>query len=320
MLYLNEQDIHQAASRGELLDELEGALRQQELGGFFMPPRVHVDHGENTLLLMPCLTQSFIGTKLVTIFPGNVKRNAPSVNAVMVLNSADTGETLAILDGRTLTALRTGAVGGVGMRHLCPPGTESLGIVGTGVQGFNQALFASSARALKVIHVFGRNPAGVSLLVEKLSAALPGIQIRAAATVESLLESSQAVITATSSADPVLPDNELLLKGKLFIGIGSYKPTMREFPESLFHLVSRIFVDTAHASEESGDLAVPLAKGWITHEQIKPLGQLLMEQKGDACLPQETILFKAVGMALLDVSIAGFIYQKALEKGLGQSL
>lgn len=320
MLYLNKESIHQAVSREELLGEVEQALCVQETGGFTMPPRVHLDSGENALLLMPCLTESFYGTKLVTVFPGNAKRNLPSVDAVMVLNSAETGQTLAILDGQALTALRTGAVGGVGIRLLCPPDTERLGIVGTGVQGFNQALFAASARPLKEIQLFGRRFAGVATLVEKLSVELPDIRVRAATTIENLLESSQAIITATSSSEPVLPDNAELLRGKHFVGIGSYKPSMREFPEALFRLANRVFVDTLHATEESGDLAVPLAEGWISRDQVSPLGQLLMGERSGAGFPGETTVFKSVGMALLDVCIAGLIYAKALEKGLGQKL
>lgn len=320
MLYLSKENIHQAVSRGELLDGIEQALCLQEVGGFTMPQRIHLDSGDNTLLLMPCLTESFYGTKLVTVFPENAKQNLPSVAAIMMLNSADTGEILAILDGQTLTALRTGAVGGVGIRHTCPQNTERLGIVGTGVQGFNQALFAASARPLKEIQVLSRNEKNVAILVKKLTVELPEIRIRAAASIESLLESSQVVITATNSPDPVLPNNEELLNGRHFIGIGSYKPTMREFPEALFRLANHIYVDTEYATEESGDLVIPLSEGWISHEQVRPLGQFLMGKRSETDFSGETTIFKSVGMALLDVCIAGLIYEKALEQGLGKKL
>ncbi len=320
MLYLSKENIRQAVSKKELLDEVEQALCLQEVGRFTMPQRMHLDNGENTLLLMPCLTERFYGTKLVTVFPGNTKQNLPTVAAVMLLNSADTGETLAILDGQELTALRTGAMGGVGIRHTCPPDTERLGIVGTGVQGLNQALFAASVRPLKEIHLLSRNTKNVATLVEKLAVELPEIRIRAAASIESLLESSQVIITATNSSVPVLPNNEELLNGRHFIGIGSYKPIMREFPEALFHLAKHIFVDTEHAIEESGDLALPLSEGWISREQVSPLGQLLMGQQNDPGFPGETTIFKSVGMALLDVCVAGLIYKNSIEQGLGKHL
>jgi ornithine cyclodeaminase/alanine dehydrogenase-like protein (mu-crystallin family) len=320
MLYLGKEHIRHAVSLTDLLDEVEKVLCQQEDGKFFMPPRMHFENDENTLLLMPCLTEKYFGTKLVTVFPNNKKHNVPSVNAVMVLNSAITGEPLAIIDGQTLTALRTGAVGGVGIRCLCHPEIERLGIVGTGVQGFNQAIFAVAARPVKDIYLFGRRPESVNRLIEKLTDALPETRIQAAASIESLLEFSQAVITATSSTEPVLPDIEALLKGKVFVGIGSYKKTMREFPESLFRLANRIFVDTLHATEESGDLTEPLSKGWITQDQVMPLGKFMLGEKGGVGKLGETYVFKSVGMALFDVGIAGLIYEKALALGLGQRL
>lgn len=320
MLYIGKENICNAVSAEELLDEVENTLRQQEVGDFSMPSRLHLDSRESTFLLMPCLTQSYFGTKLVSVFPQNSTLNLPLVDAVMVLNNAATGEVLAILDGQTLTALRTGAVGGVGVRHLCPPDVERLGIVGTGVQGFNQALFAASVRPIKEISVCGRRPEGVAALVEKLSLKLPGIRIRTAAMIEDLLESSQVVITATSSALPVLPNDEVLLKDKLFVGIGSYRPDMREFPEALYRLADRIFIDTLHAIEESGDLVVPLQKGWITRDQVNTLGYMLRADSGVKGFLGETRVFKSVGMALFDVNIAGLIYKKALEKGMGQRL
>ena len=135
-----------------------------------------------------------------------------------------------------------------------------------------------------------------------------------------LLEAAETVITATTSSEPVLPNEEGLLRGRHFVGIGSFKPTMREFPEALFHLVSRVFVDTEHASVESGDLAVPLREGWIQRERVVPLGRLLTGAETFADLHRETTLFKSVGMALFDLCAAGLIYRKALVKGLGQRI
>lgn len=320
MIYLGKESICGSVSREELLDEVENTLLQQEVGDFLMPPRSHIGSEENAFLLMPCLTKSFFGTKLVSVFPDNARQNLPSVDAVMILSNATTGEILAILDGQTLTTLRTGAVGGVGIRHLSLPDVESLGIVGTGVQGLSQALFAASVRPIKEINVFGRRPEAAATLFEKLSLELPGIRIRATTKIESLLESSQVVITATSSAVPVLPNEEALLKGKLFVGIGSYTPNMREFPEALYNLANSIFVDTSHATEESGDLVEPLLKEWITRGQVNTLGQFMLRDSCGAGFLRETRVFKSVGMALFDVNIAGLIYKKALEKGLGLRL
>jgi ornithine cyclodeaminase len=125
------------------------------------------------------------------------------------------------------------------------------------------------------------------------------------------------VITATTSNQPVLPDQSDLLKGKCFITIGSYKPDMRELPDALFPLCDQVFMDTEFAAEESGDLAIPLQKKLIQKEQIFTLGKRLKADPRIKKSNSETNLFKSVGMALFDVVVAHMLYEKAKQKELG---
>jgi ornithine cyclodeaminase/alanine dehydrogenase-like protein (mu-crystallin family) len=283
-----------------------------------MPQRLHIDHEENTLLLMPCFTKDCFGTKLVSLFPQNPEMNIPVLTGIMVLNDAQTGLPLALLNGPALTALRTAAVGSVSIRHLTPENTQSLGIIGAGVQGFYQAWVACSARDLKDIYVFDLYPEKTTALIEKLSKVIPDVKLHAASCVEDLLEKSQTVITVTTSFEPVLPNNEELLAGKHFIGIGSYKPTVREFPQALFNMLKTVYIDTDTALEESGDLIIPLQKNWIRQEQVMTLGRFLIESTHKDEVKTETTFFKSVGMALFDVCASKLIYENAIQKSLGQ--
>lgn len=105
-----------------------------------------------------------------------------------------------------------------------------------------------------------------------------------------------------------------------FVSIASYKPNMREFPRALFNLLKTVLVDTEHALQKSGDLIVPLQNNWITQDQVMTLGRFLIENKPQDKVQQETTLFKSVGMALFDVCASKLIYDKALQKGLGQRI
>ena len=118
----------------------------------------------------------------------------------------------------------------------------------------------------------------------------------------------------------VLPDNEELLAGKHFVGIGSYKPNMREFPKALFKLLTTVYVDTEYALDESGDLITPLQNDWIKRNQVMTLGRFLAENRSEDQIREETTLFKSVGMALFDVCSSRFIYERANQKGLGQKI
>ena len=320
MLNLTEKDILKAVSIDEILDVIETSMYIYEKKEFHMPQRLHIDHEENTLLLMPCFTKDCFGTKLVTLFPGNPEKHIPVLNGIMVLNDAQTGVPLALLNGAALTALRTAAVGAVSIRHLAPDNTQIVGIIGAGVQGFYQALAACTTRHLTDIFIYDLYLEKASALRDKLSEMIPNVKLHQADCVEDLLEKSQVVITATNSLEPVLPDKEELLVGKHFVGIGSYKPNMREFPRALFNMLKTVFIDTEHALHESGDLIVPLQNNWIRQEQVMTLGRLLIENKSLDEVKGETTLFKSVGMALFDVCASKLIYDKAVQKGIGQKI
>ncbi len=320
MLCISEKEILEAVTLKEVSDTVEAALVLYETKEFHMPRRMHLDYEGNSLLLMPCFTREKFSTKLVSVFPGNTERDVPVVIGTMILNDGETGKPLALLDGTKLTALRTGAVGAVAVRHTTPQDIHTLGIVGAGVQGFHQALFACQERKISDIRVFDQVPGKVDHFVKNLVGMVPGVKTHWAGSAEELVMESELIITATNSSRPVLPDKEDLLKNKHFIGIGSYKPDMREFPASLFRLLDRMFVDTDHAAAESGDLIDPLENGWIRRDQVLTLGKLIRrEVQGDTGKGTPT-LFKSVGMALFDLKVADLIYQKAVAKGLGTRL
>ena len=320
MLNLTEKDISKAVSIDEILDVIEASMYLYEKKEFHMPQRLHIDHEENTLLLMPCFTKDCFGTKLVTLFPGNPEKHIPVLNGIMVLNDAQTGVPLALLNGAALTALRTAAVGAVSIRHLAPENTQAVGIIGAGVQGFYQALAACTTRHLTDIFIYDLYLEKALALRDKLSEMIPDVKLHKCACVEDLLEKTQVVITATNSLEPVLPDKEELLTGKHFVGIGSYKPNMRELPRALFNMLKTVFIDTEHALHESGDLIVPLQNNWIRQEQVMTLGRFLLENKSREEVKRETTLFKSVGMALFDVCASKLIYDKAIQKGIGQEI
>ncbi|MBL7153699.1 MAG: ornithine cyclodeaminase family protein [Phycisphaerae bacterium] len=316
MIYLTEEDILEAASVNEVVDAIEASMLLYERKDFLMPERMHIDSGDNTMLIMPCFIDDYFATKLVTLFPGNPERGVPVLNGIVVLNDGQTGLPVALLNGPALTALRTAAVAAVSIRHLAPSDTHAIGVIGAGVQGFYQAWLACSVCNATDIYIHDLYPEKTAALIEKLPAVIPDVTLHQADTAEDLLKDTQVVITATTSFEPVLPDNEELLRGKHFIGIGSYKPAVREFPRALFNLLETIYIDTDHALEESGDLIIPLKNNWIKKDQIITLGKYLIEPTPRS----ETTFFKSVGMALFDVCAAKLIYEKAKQKNLGQEI
>lgn len=344
MLFLNGDDIKACLVRSELMDQMEEAMCLFEENRVNMPPRTNVTHGEKALLFMPCFGVDYFCTKLVSVFPGNQGTQYPVVNGIVILNDVKTAAPVAILDGQTLTGIRTGAVGGLGMRHFSSSDASVVGLVGAGAQGFHQILFSAAAHSqltgepLKRAYIYDRDAEKSADLIKKLKPELQTTEFRQAVTVEELLEASQTIITATASPMPVLPDNPRLFEGKCLVGIGSYTPDMQEFPKSAFEVADLMFLDTNHAAHESGDVINPLKNRWISSDKVQSLGQFLLNKKRresfntqesvqnpeslkeSELIRGKTVIYKSVGMAVFDLMAAVYIFNRARKNGLGQDL
>ncbi len=318
MLILNSNHLDTLMSFNEMIDAMEEALILQEKGGYILPPRMHVDEGENTLLLMPAKAGGKMATKLVSVFPGNHEKNLPPIMGTVIYNDGLTGEPLALLNGSKLTSLRTAAVSGVGMRHLAAKNTNSLGIFGAGTQGTMHALFACSQLDLHSINVFDPDGNKIIQLREIIQKEFAGINVSEASCPGDLVRSSELIVTTTTSNNPVIKNDKELFKNKIFIGVGSYKPDMREFPDALFSGLDQVFIDTPMASKESGDILTPLNNGLIDKRNIYTIGKLLTGEVKLSAAPSR--FFKSVGVALFDLFAADFFYQKAKKLGIGQEV
>jgi ornithine cyclodeaminase len=319
VLYLSEQAIREAVTMKDVIDAIDGAYELYANDEFQMPERMQVKEGEDTLLLMPCITKDAIGTKLVTLFPNNTEH--PTLHGLVILNDSKTGQIKGLIDGSFLTGFRTGAIGGSAVRHLAGEDASKLAIIGTGVQGLYQSVAACAEREFTDIYLYNRSPEKIPAFKEKLRNWLgDDIQLHAKDSAEAAVRNAEVIITATTSSKPVLPDDKELLKDKVVIGVGSFQPAMREFPKSLYELTDKIYLDTDHAVEESGDIAQPLEQGWITKETIENMASFITGSKKVNKEKGRSVVFKSTGMALFDVVVGNLVYQKAMEKEVGMKL
>jgi len=321
MLYLNARDIAEALTLKEVMGCVEEALGIYEDKTFDMPERMVVPCGDSDLLLlMPCVANSSIVTKLVSVYPGNKAKGRPVIDGLVVLYDRSTAEILALMDGRTVTAMRTGAVTGVSIARLAQADARTVGLVGCGAQGYYQLMYACIAREISKILLHDIDAAASASLANKLHASLPDVEIEISDSPKSLLLASDIVITATTSRQPVFPDDPELFTGKHCVAIGSFEPDVREYPDAIFSLVEKVWVDIDFAKEESGELIVPLQKGLLQEDQLETLGHFIRSGRAPERGAHGTTFSKSVGMALFDLTTARLAYTNALERGLGTEL
>ena len=323
MIFLNEKEMWNSVSLKDVMDSIEEAYTIHKSGCYHMPDRYAAPRDKDLMIYMPCFTDAVIGTKMLAEFPGNPKKGYPYLSGLMILNDSDNGQPLAIMNGGVLTAMRTGAAGGIGIKYVAPEDADSVGLAGCGVQGLHQLLYACEVRPVKNIYLYDAFLEDYQPFIENLQKRLnrPDIQITACRNSRELAQSSQILISATQTVDPVYPDDMELLRGKTFIAVGSWRPERRELPDAVWKLTDEIYIDLPYACEESGDLKIPLETGVLTPSRVCLMEDLIADKKsGKDHVQGATRCFKSVGMGLFDVCAAKTVFRNAIKKGIGQKI
>jgi ornithine cyclodeaminase len=305
MIHIDFDSVHRLATVASLIEPIRRAFAANTVS----PERVHYDLDASgpprTLLLMPCWhAERGIGVKIVTVFPDNAERALPSVNASYVLLSFQSGQPLAMIDGRSLTLLRTAAVSALAADLLAPANPDVLLMVGTGALSRCLIEGHTAVRRYQSIRIWGRDPHKAAAVARALNAW--GGSVSVAPDLETAVRSADVISCATMSADPLIKGSWLKSACHLDL-VGSFKPTLRETDDDCMR-GAFIAVDTLAALEESGDLSQPLANGLIDKAGIALLGALAA-RKGKAPRPAKTV-FKSIGVAHADLAAAHALYER----------
>jgi ornithine cyclodeaminase len=303
--------------------DLIAALADAFRTGVTAPPRHHhtlpKPGGDATLLLMPAWEDhgGHAGVKIVSVFPGNAARGLASVLGSYLLLSGDTGEPLAVLDGRVLTLWRTAAASALAATYLARPDARRLVMVGAGALGPRLIAAHAAVRPIDSVSVWNRTPAKA----EALAAALdrPGLSAAATSDLAGAVAAADIVSVATMSSDPLVR-GEWLRPGTHLDLVGAYTPSMREADDAAVAR-ARIYVDTrAGALKEAGDIVQPVAAGIISEADIAgDLADLCRGSVAGRRSDDEITLFKSVGAAIEDLAAAVLVYERLMGAGDGRA-
>jgi ornithine cyclodeaminase len=310
--FLDADAIRAAVPIDDMLDAVEAAYRDVAAGRDHSPIRSRVAMDEGDLLLMPGVREGGAGSsvKLVTVMPGNAGRGLPTVQAVVVWFDAKTGRPVALIDGATLTAMRTGAASGVATRLLARPDARTLAMIGAGGQAEWQVRAILAARSMERVLVHARTPDARETFASRM-AETTGIEVRAVATAEEAVREADVVACATTSSTPVF-EAAWLRPGTHVNGVGAFTLGMVELPPALFAAASLVAVDShAAAMEEAGDLVAAIEQGSAAEEDLVEIGSVGRDW-ADGRAPDAITAFKSVGLAIQDVAAAELIVGRLL--------
>jgi ornithine cyclodeaminase len=327
MLVLTAREVREALPMRETIEAMKSAYASLSLGYADVPLRARLavppHHGLS--LFMPAYVgapnDEALAVKVVSLFPGNPSLGLAYIQAAVLLLDPATGQTLALLEGSSLTAIRTGAAGGAGVDLLARPDSRVVAIFGAGVQGRAQLEAACTVRKIEAAYVYDLNRNSAIALQEEMAGQGPiPKDLRLAESPLDAIADADVICTATTSSTPVFDDADLKT-GVHISAVGAYTPEMQEIPAETV-LRARVVVDSrAAALAEAGDLIQPLRAGRFAEQGIHAeLGEIVLGHKTGRETATEVTLFKSVGIAVQDAVAASLAYRNAVRLGLGQEI
>jgi ornithine cyclodeaminase/alanine dehydrogenase-like protein (mu-crystallin family) len=322
-LYLSADDVRRALPMNEAIAAMRDAFAELSSGQVTLPTRECLEatdeHG--VALVMPCHSAALkmFSLKTATVFHENRQLGLPTTQALLILTDGATGRHLALLEGSSLTAIRTGAASGLATDLLAPTDAASVAIFGAGVQARTQLEAVCCVRTVRIARVFARNTTEVDRFAAEMTERL-GLPVERADAPARNLVDADIICTATSSSKPVFEASELP-PGVHINAVGAYRPDMAEIPASVV-CRARVIVDHRESAlEEAGDLIGPLSQGLIEQSHVSTeLGEILLGSSSGRQSPGEVTLFKSVGVAIQDLHAAARALGNARRLGLGVQL
>jgi ornithine cyclodeaminase/alanine dehydrogenase-like protein (mu-crystallin family) len=313
--FLDADAIQRSVPIADLLDAVEAAYRDVAAGRDRSPLRSHVDLADGSLLMMPGVREGGSGAtvKLVTVMPGNPARGLPTIHALIVWFEAETGRPLALLDGATITAMRTGAASGVGTRLLARRDASTLAVIGAGAQAAWQIRAVLAARPIRRVAVYSRDAATRTAFARRM-ADETGILVEAAPDAETAVRGADVICCATTSTVPVF-DGSWVRAGAHVNGIGAFRLGMVELPPEVFARASLVAIDARQASmAEAGDVVAAIERRMISEDELVEIGTVERDWARTRD-PEAVTVFKSVGLAIQDVAAAELVAARLIGAG-----
>ena len=293
--FLDEHLVRAHLEWDALIAAMESALIDFSAGRVQQPVRrfLTIDRHEGFLGVMPAVSDKAMGVKLVTFYPNNAARGLPTHLAMIQLFAPETGEALALIDGRLITEMRTAAVSAAATKALAAPEAKVLAILGSGVQARAHLEALTRVRAFDDIRVWGRTRAHAERFAEEVGA-------RAMAA-EDAVRDADVIVTATAATEPIL-QGAWLKPGAHVNAVGWRGHTSRELDDAA--MANVVVVESREAAhDQCGDV---ILSGAEIHAE---LGEILAGDK--PARADETTIFDSVGIAVEDIAAARLVYEAA---------
>ena len=256
------------------------------------------------------LSRPYAAAKVNANMPRNpVDRGLPTIQGILILFDALSGEPLAIMDSAAITTLRTAAASAVAARQLAHPAASAVTFIGCGVQARAHLAALVCVRPLEQVFAFDRDPIAAARLVEEAQTR-HGLRAEVAREVRAASRASDIVVTATTSPHPVLHVEDVS-PGTFIAAVGADNANKSEIAPALLR-VAVVIVDDLDQCAHSGDLRHAVAAGVMLRDEVRAsLDQVVAGTRRGRESDDEIIVFDSTGVAIEDVAAAAVVYERA---------
>jgi alanine dehydrogenase len=290
---LGAEDVYRAVSPDAAVEAVRRAFVAHHRGEWTMPPKVYVtNYPAGDFRAMPALGGGHALLKWVTSFPGNPARGLPTVQGVVLVSNAETGELEAMLDAAAVTALRTGAAAVLAAETLARADTATAAVIGAGVNGRACAgTFVARGRA---VAIWDLDATRAETVAAELGCDVAGSREEALA--------ADVVVTVTPGYE-VLLDDGALRPGQHVSLMGADGPGKAEIaPSELAR--THVFCDDWEQASHGGELVHAVDAGLLAESDVTSIGAVLAGDAPGREGPDEITTFDSTGLALQDLAVA----------------
>ena len=307
MIRITEQQVREAVSMPQAMDLVERMLLRLAGGRAVNHPRRRVAMETRTLLHYMAGGDNESGLVGIKVYASNPRVGAPDF--VVLLFDAHTAELLASIEANALGQIRTGAASGVATRCLARDDARSLALFGSGFQAETQLEAVACARELESVRVYSRKKEGRESFAKRMAEKL-GLPVVAAESPEEAIDGADIVTTVTNARHPVFP-GRLLQPGAHINAAGSNHVKRREIDGEAVRKASVVAVDSLEqARMEAGDLTQAADEGILDWDGVRELHDILAGKAPARESEQQVTLFESQGLAVEDVAMAEYLYQR----------
>jgi len=324
LLVLSVRDVEKLVSMRKCIELQEEAFRSVHFNRALNARNsfLYMDKHKAYIKLMGCYVEGgesrptdTLVVKAIDAFEENPRKyGLPVVLGSLTLFDSNSGLPVCFMDGAYITALRTGAAGGLAAKYLAREDTRAIGVIGTGsTAGFTTKAVLELLPDIQEVKIFSRSPEHRENLSKKINASG---RVSSAIPVASAIEATasvEVIVTGTTSATPVLSP-EMVKPGQHVNAMG----IKTEIDPRVFPMSNKIVADSTPIACSDGKTSVAIGAGAVKESDVyADLGELVCGKKSGRTSATEITIFDSSGVAAQDAVLARYVYEEARKAGLG---